>query len=86
MTFSLIDIACHQAGAQVLTLLFTSAPNSIRDLMIQTVVRLEFNGLYVKKIAADFTYGLLDITQRRNGVTMKSSKAGSKIVSLKIYS
>ncbi|WAQ86968.1 hypothetical protein PtA15_7A697 [Puccinia triticina] len=50
---ALIDIACHQAGAQVLTLLFTSAPNSIRDLMIQTV--------------------------RRNGVTMKSSKAGSKI-------
>lgn len=50
---ALIDIACHQAGAQVLTLLFTSAPHSIRDLMIQTV--------------------------RRNGVTMKSSKAGSKI-------
>ncbi|CAH7682176.1 armadillo-type protein, partial [Phakopsora pachyrhizi] len=50
---ALIDIACHQAGAQVLTLLFTSAPNSIRELMIQTV--------------------------RRNGVTMKSSKAGSKI-------
>ncbi|POW13447.1 hypothetical protein PSHT_07689 [Puccinia striiformis] len=50
---ALIDIACHQAGAQVLTLLFTSAPIAIRDLMIQTV--------------------------RRNGVTMKSSKAGSKI-------
>ncbi|KAH9819176.1 armadillo-type protein [Melampsora americana] len=50
---ALIEIACHQAGAQVLTLLFTSAPNPIRELMIQTV--------------------------RRNGVTMKSSKAGSKI-------
>lgn len=42
-TYSLIDIACHQAGAQVLTLLFTSAPNPIRELMIQTVVSVPTN-------------------------------------------
>jgi hypothetical protein len=51
INFSLIDIACHQAGAQVLTLLFTSAPNSIRDLMIQTVVKTNINWLILGKIS-----------------------------------
>jgi hypothetical protein len=35
----LVDIACHQAGVQVLTLLFTHAPVPLKDKMIAVVRR-----------------------------------------------
>lgn len=50
----IVDVACHTAGAQVLTLLFTSVDHKLKMPMIQCV--------------------------RRHGVTLKSTKPGSKIV------